>query len=490
MTGDTTEAESPPGSGAEYARLAEYAVRRLSRYIEECHRAIEPVSGIAPLSEVIVKLSLDRWIREGGMDAGAFESFLEEYLRYSARLHSPAFIGHQTAAPDMPAAVADLIHGAINNPMAVYEMGPSAVAVEFALLNWMITKVGWQPQPQPGASGVSAHAAGVLTHGGSLANLTGLLAARARTAPEAWREGVPADLAVLVPENSHYSIARAVAILGLGERSIVRMETDERGVVRPERLDAALAQVRNEGRRCMAVVANACATATGLHDPLAAIGEFCAANGLWFHVDACHGASALLSPRYRGRLEGIGLADSLVWDAHKMLQTSSLCAALLVRDARDFEGAFHQEASYLFYGSNADGIDFARRAIECTKAGLGLKVFLNLAMRGEAGLGEFVESRYRLTHEFWQRLRGRAGFDCPYEPESNILCFRYGEDDALQIAIRDRLLRSGRFHMTSAVVGGNRYLRLTVINPHTDLATLSALADAIEEIASELGGPC
>jgi len=473
---------------AEYEALAGIALARLTEYIEASRAAREPVGGHAPLAEVYAALELDRWTGPGGMDERSFAAFLDRYLSYSTRLHHPATVGHQTPPPEAPAAVADLIHGAINNPMAIYEMGPSAVAVEFAVLNWMIARIGWTPQPLPSAEATGGHAAGVLTHGGSLANLTGLLAARAAAAPQAWEEGVPADLAVLVPENSHYSVARAVAIMGLGSRAIYPMETDHRGVVRADRLESALERLQADGRRCMAVVANACATATGLHDPLRPMGEFCREHGLWFHVDACHGASALLSRRYRHLLEGLELADSVVWDAHKMLQTSTLCAALLVRDAAAFQATFHQEASYLFYGDDRYGIDFVWRAVECTKAGLGLKVLLNLAFRGERGLAAYVEGRYAMAREFHELIRARPGFECPYEPESNILCFRYGDDDALQVRIRERLLRAGRYHVTSTLLNGRRFLRLTVINPLTDTATLAGLLDAIEETAAELSG--
>ena len=119
---------------AEYRRAASDAVERLARYVEDCRGGAEPVSGHAPLAEVYDALELERWVRDAGMDRAGFAAFLDAYLAYSARLHHPGFIAHQTAVPDGPAALADLIHGAINNPMAVYEMGPSAVAVEFAVL--------------------------------------------------------------------------------------------------------------------------------------------------------------------------------------------------------------------------------------------------------------------------------------------------------------------------------------------------------------------
>jgi L-2,4-diaminobutyrate decarboxylase len=199
-------------------------------------------------------------------------------------------------------------------------------------------------------------------------------------------------------------------------------------------------------------------------------------------VDGAHGASALLSPRHRHLLAGIEQADSVVWDAHKMLRTSSLCASVLVRRARDLPGAFQQEASYLFYEVDASP-DIIDRAIECTKAPLGVKLFLNLAWRGEAGLGEYVADTYDRAQRFHDVIAARPGFGCPYRPESNILCFRYGTDSAQQLEIRERLIQSGEFHLSSVELGGRRHLRIVVMSPSTDEAAIERLLDAIERVA-------
>ena len=196
----------------------------------------------------------------------------------------------------------------------------------------MLEKVGWPPVPldRQQRTADSPCGGGVLTHGGSLANLTALLVARNRLAPEVWDTGVPADLVLMAPAESHYSIARAAGILGLGQKAICRLEVDARGAIIPERLEAAYERLRAEGKRPMALVANACTTAVGIYDPLQEIGEFCRRHQLWLHVDGAHGASALLSAKHKHLLRGIEQADSLTWDAHKMLQTPVLCAALLV----------------------------------------------------------------------------------------------------------------------------------------------------------------
>lgn len=486
---DTLGPDAAPDSPEEldaFDALIGDALKRLRTHVEDASRGESPGTGYAPLRDIYESLEVARWLPDGGMDREGFNRFLEHYLNHSVKLHHPAYIAHQVGIPDYPGAIAATMNGLLNNPMAIYEMGPSAATLEFAVINWMLNKVGWASQPFPDeASGVEG-SAGVLTHGGSLANLTGLLAARARVAPDAWERGTPHDLAVLAPANCHYSVARAVSILGLGADAVIPMDVTEHGVIRPERLPDALKRARDAGRRPMALIANACSTATGLHDPLRVIGEFCCEHGIWYHVDACHGATALLSEHSRHYLDGIELADAVVWDAHKMMQVPVLCAALLLRDGRDFDRAFHQEASYLAYGHDRDGYDSLPRAVECTKASLGLKIFLGVAFRGERALGAYVDDRYAMARRAYEIISAHPDFTCPYEPESNILCFRYGDDDDLQKPIRDAMVRERSFHLTSATVDGRTYLRITVMNKHTDEATIERLLTQIEDTAATL----
>jgi L-2,4-diaminobutyrate decarboxylase len=439
----------------DYAPAAHVAVDLLADYVAGARAGAGPVTNPADPDEIASELELDRWIRDGGMDADALEDWLPRYLSATVRLHHPGSIAHQVATPSAGAALADLVHGVTNNPMAKYEMGPAGATIERAVVGWMLAKVGFDPD----AGG------GVLTHGGSLANLTALLAARAHVAPDAWNAGVPNDLALLAPPSAHYSVNRAAAILGLGERAMIALEVDELERIRPDRLTEALGRCAAAGRRPLAIVATAPATSTGLHDDLPSIGAFCADHGIWFHVDAAHGGSALLSERHRGLLTGTELADSVVWDAHKMLRTTALCAAVLVKREGDLPAAFKQQGDYMAGGHDGLGFDLYDRALETTKAGLGLKVFLSLAWAGEGGLGEYVASRYELTRRFHEALEREPGITCPYVPESNILCFRMDGHD--QLELREQILAGGRIHLSSTTIAGERHLRMVVTAPAT-----------------------
>ena len=462
----------------EYERAAALAVAAVSEYVGESQAGEASAVSRAPLAQVSDELDLRALLRDGGLDLESFEPWLQALLRHTTRLHHPGELAHQVASPDVPAALGDLIHGAANQPTSIYEMGAATSAIEAAVVEWMTERLGWD-----------AEAGGVLTHGGSLATFTALLAARAAAAPDAWRDGMAPGLAVLAPPSAHYSVKRSVAMLGLGERAVIPLEVDELERIRPERLEAALERARGDGLRPMALAAAACATSTGLHDDLEAVGRFCREHGMWFHVDAAHGASALLSPRHRGLLRGIEQADSVIWDAHKMLRTSSLCAAVLLRHERRLEAAFQQQAAYLFYDDGGEGEadlgpDLLGRQLECTKAPLGLKIFLNLAWRGERGLGEYVAGQYDKTARFFELIEAREGFECLCAPESNILCFRYGRDGDEQVRLRQRLLAEGRFHLSSTEVDGERWLRMSVMAPATDESTIEALLDAIERLGS------
>jgi L-2,4-diaminobutyrate decarboxylase len=463
----------------EYERLAAIAVDAVARYVGESQAGDVPIVSPPPLPELVDGLDLRGLIRRGGLDAESFEPWLRRVLEHSTRLHHPGVIAHQIGAPDVPAALADLVHGAINQPMSIYEMGPAAHAAETVVVEWMAEQIGW-----------GGGAGGVLTHGGSLANLTALLAARAAAAPDAWTDGVDGTLAVLAPPSTHYSVRRSVAMLGLGERAVVDLEVDEEERIVPAALGEALERTRAAGRRPMALVAAACATSTGLHDDIDAVGSFCQEHGIWFHVDAAHGAPALLSPPHRHLLRGIERADSVIWDAHKMMRTSSIAAAVLVREAGRLEAAFRQRAAYLIYEDSEEaGPSLLERQVECTKAPLGMRIFMNLAFRGEEGVGRYVGEQYDKTLRFWELIRAREGFECLSRPESNILCFRYGRDSELQVRLRERLLRDRRFHLSSTVVNGERWLRMSVMAPATSEQTIEELLDAIETAASRTSDP-
>jgi L-2,4-diaminobutyrate decarboxylase len=438
-------------------------------------------------SFLVKELNVARWIKNGGINADNVNQFLKAYLDNSQRMHHPHYIGHQVSSSHLASAIADFIHGVINNPSAIYEMGPSAAVIEQTIINWMLDKAGWfKGDTIDDFRNIQGNGGGVLTHGGSMANLTALLSARARIAPQAWDEGNPDNLVVMGSENAHYSVARSISIMGMGKKNLVSVPTTKSEVLKPEHLEAIYQKTKDEGKKVMAVIANACATSTGLYDPIDEIGAFCNEHDLWYHVDGAHGASALVSKKESGLLKGLHRADSMIWDTHKMLRTTTLCAAVLFKDAKNLHTTFQQKGSYLFHDKEKPGFDLMPYTIECTKSELGTKLFWVLAAEGEQGIADYIDRQFSITKAFHKIIASAPDFECPYFPESNILCFRYNagpETNDFQLNLRNELVKSGEFYITSTEIGGIRYLRLTVINALTDTHHINKLLEAIRNIA-------
>ncbi len=407
-----------------------------------------------------------------------------EMLERSHHLHHPRYMGHQVSVPAPIAAVADLFASVLNNGLAIYEMGPVGLAVERACVAWMNTKLGY-----------GDGADGFFTSGGSLGNLTALLAARqAKAGWDVWREGAAGGppLCVLVSEEAHYCVARAAQVMGLGSGGVGLIETDERHRVTRAGLERAFEKAERNGRRVIAIVASCCTTSTGSYDPIPVFADFASERDLWLHVDGAHGASVAISPKLRGRIHGIERADSVVWDAHKLLAVPSLSTAVLFRDGRRSHEALAQSAAYLLDDSARENWwDGARRTIECTRRLLSLPLYTLLACCGEDALVRHVETLHDSADRFARIIAQTDGFSLALEPESNIVCFRCEPEgcpneelDALQIRLRETVVREGSFFIVRTTLRGRVWLRCTLMNPATSEADMRALLARLRQLAT------
>ncbi len=473
----------------DFLSFGNLVIRRLAEYVQDSRHGQDKVLLQIPPDVLARDLKLEKWVKNGGIDLKGMDDFLSVYLKNSQHLHHPNYMGHQVTSPHLASSMADLIHGVINNPMAIYEMGPSAAVIEKFLIQWMLQKIGWYSGNLNDFDDDPNQGAGIMTHGGSLANLTALTAARSAADPDAWSTGISKNLVVLAPEEVHYSIARSIAILGLGSNALIPLPVDKHFRIKPHKLKEIYKQITSEGKKIMAVVINACATATGLYDPVEEVALFCNAHDLWLHVDGAHGMSALLSNREKHKLRGIKMANSAIWDAHKMLRTSALAAAVLFRKKEFMENAFQQKGSYLFHDKEGIGFDLMPYTIECTKTALATKLFWVLAAQGEKGLSRYIEDMTDITLKFYHLLKDRIDFECPYKPESNILCFRYlgvPPDNDSQLKLRNKIIQRGKHYITSTEIGGIRYLRTVILNEFSAQTHLEALIKEIIFVAKTL----
>ena len=463
---------------------------QLKEYISKSNNGNTVVLNQQAPEVIAQELQLKERLENGFKDENDLLYFTQTYLQHTNHLTHPHYYGHQVAVPQELSGIPELIHGTINNPSSLYEMGPAGGTLEGFMINWMLDKVGWlQGKDYYNFKFESGSSSGLLTHGGSVANLTALAAARAKAAPDAWQYGNPKNLVVMGAATAHYSIARALSLLGMGSEAFVPVPVDENEVMQAEYLENIYDDLKSKNKQVMCVVANACATSTGLFDPIESIGDFCQKHQLWFHVDGAHGAAALAGEKYTHLLKGIDKASSIIWDAHKMMRVPALCTAVLFRDFKDQAGAFQQKGSYVFHDDEVVGMDSMPYTVECTKSALGTKLFWAFALEGQKAIGHYVDNSFQLTQEFYEFLQNENGFETPYTPQSNILCFRYTADnstDAFQKQLRYQIINDKKHYLTSCIMNGKRYLRVVLMNPSTTLDHLKALIATIRSTSKSL----
>ena len=402
-----------------------------------------------------------------------FKSIIEN----SIHLHNPNYMGHQLCPPAPIASLIGLVGELLNNGMAIYEMGPAATAIEKVIIDLIAKKVGYDSQSD-----------GFITSGGTIGNLTALLAARqVAFEKDIWEDGLDDNLGVIISGEAHYSVDRALRIMGFGSKGIIKVPVDDNFAIRIDLLDSYYKKAAENGINIIAAVGSAPSTSTGIYDDLLEMSKFCNEKGIWFHVDAAHGGGVIFSDKYKYLMEGAQYADSVLMDGHKMLMTPALLTMVIFKSANNSYSTFNQKAQYLWEKSqDEEWFNLARRTLECTKLMMSIKLYSILALYGEDAFDLYVTHLYDISKNFSSIIKGNNVFELALEPQSNIICFRYSPNrqrsldlDELDSFIREKLLREGDFYIVKTLFRGSVYLRTTIINPMTSIANFNQLLERI-----------
>jgi L-2,4-diaminobutyrate decarboxylase len=426
---------------------------------------------------------LDYWrdylTKEKGID-----DYFGKLVKQSIHLHHPQYMGHQISPPAPYAALSALLTDMMNNGMGVYEMGGPSTAIEKVVIETIANAMGYD-----------GNSDGFLTSGGTLANLTALLTARAQVKDRhIWTEGLGnKNLALMVSEQAHYCVDRAARIMGLGSEGIVKIPANEKFQLNTNLLEEYYQKVVDSGRELFAIVGSACTTSTGSYDDLEAIGRFARDKGLWFHVDGAHGGAVVFSEKYRHLAKGIEKADSVIIDCHKMMMTPSVTTAVIYKEGQDSFTTFSQNANYLFEkDQDREWYNLAKRTFECTKLMMGVKFYSILQAHGTAAIGAFVTTLHDNAQLFAEKIKADPAFELANYPESNIVCYRLlknGVDETqlntLNAHIRRKILEKGAYYIVQTVLNGKVYLRNTMMNPFTEKEDMEGLLLELKKLGSD-----
>jgi aromatic-L-amino-acid/L-tryptophan decarboxylase len=407
--------------------------------------------------------------------------FRETIIPFSRQNAHPRMFGYVQSPGTALAALADLLASTLNANLTVWRSAPAPVELERLTIDWIRQILGF-----------NAGAGGLFVSGGSMANLIGIAMARQT------KNNSPGRLQMYASSETHFSVAKAAALLGIGRENVRSVAVDERFRIRTDDLVAKITADLEAGYVPSCVVANAGTVNTGAVDPLPEIREIADRFQLWMHVDGSYGAFAVLAESARELFAGMEQADSIALDPHKWLYLPVDVGCVVYRDPEIARAAFAHEAEYTrMFGEEADeafvcwdyGPELSRRF-------RALKVWMLLKGVGLDSLGAAIESNLACARYLESMVRASDDFEMVAPVELSIFCFRHvpvqlrTQSPKAIDAFNERLLvalqRDGSSYLSNATLGGRFALRGCVLNYRTTLRDMEILLDDLRRVAKSL----
>ena len=424
--------------------------------------------------------------RAPGDLAAAHADFMRDVLPFAAGNVHPAFMGWVHGAGNVAGMLAEMLAAGLNANLGGRDHAP--IEVERQIARWAAQLFGFPPS-----------ATGLFVTGTSMANMLGVLIARADAFGLAVRrKGVAAYRKRPVAYTSaaaHGCIAQAMDLCGLGSDALRLIPTNARHQIDPAALADAIAADRAAGFTPFVVVGTAGTVDVGAIDDLAMLADIAQREALWFHVDGAFGALAILAPELAPRLAGIERADSLALDFHKWGQVPYDAGFILVRDGELHRRTFAAQAAYLrretrgLAGGSPWPCDFGP---DLSRGFRALKTWFTLKVYGTDALGAVIAHTCELARHLERRIEATPQLELLAPVELNIVCFRHrgAEPDALNARIVADLQESGIAAPSTTTIGGRLAIRAAIVNHRTQERDVDALVDAVVALGAVNAASC
>lgn len=370
------------------------------------------------------------------------------------------------------AVLAEMLAAVLNTSMYTYKAAGVQVILEQILLDKMAALAGM--------SGGD----GLFTPGGSMSNLAAMIIARNEKVSGTREEGLPGGRHMMYTSaESHYSVRKNAGLIGLGRENVRKVPVDSAGRMLPDELERMIKEDQERGNHPTMVITTSGTTVMGAFDPIKPIVEIGHRHDLWVHVDGAFGGSALLSKEHAALMEGVGLADSLTWDAHKMMGVPLICSVMLTREPGLTSKHFDEAATYLFQ-QDEDRLNPGTRSLQCGRRNDALKLWAAWQHLGDSGYEKRLHRQMELAAHFRDRVSRDPELTLSFEPEWINVCFEVTGKPSDKIC--DLLDKRQLAKLGWGIVFGRRVIRMVCVNPALSEADLDELLANVKLVAKEL----
>lgn len=405
---------------------------------------------------------------------------LNTILPRAGRIDHPRFFAFIPSSPTWPGLLGDVLASGFNVFQGTWLESAGPSQVELVVLDWFREWLGF---PETGG--------GVLTSGGSAANLGALVAAREAA-------GNPAGAVVYVSDQGHSSLERAALIAGIPGERVRKIATDCFFRMDLDALASAIAEDGNAGLTPLCICANAGATSTGAIDELDGIADIAERENVWFHVDGAYGGFSVLVPEERENFRGMERADSVTLDPHKWLFQSYETGCLMVRDTGPLESAFRILPDYLQDTDlGREQVNFADRGVQLSRSFRALKIWMSIQTLGLGAFRDTIRQGITFAKRAESYIQNSTHLEMLGPSSLGIVCFRYQPSgpplraealEELNQAIQHDVVSRGISMMSSTRLRGTFSLRLCIMNYRSTWADVRETLEALEEAGGRLSG--
>jgi len=396
----------------------------------------------------------------------------------------PSFFAYFPANTSYPSILGDLAAAGLGVNGMSWATSPACTEVETLMLDWMAELLGLPDRFRSNGPG-----GGVIQGSASEATLCAMLAARQRATQGAVNaSGMPGDLVAYATSQAHSSIEKGVRIAGVGTDNLRVVAHDGAFAMRPDALEAAIAEDRAAGRRPFFVCATAGTTSTTAFDPVPQLAAICRRDGVWLHVDAAHAGIAALCPELRWVNAGLDQADSYCTNPHKWMGVNFDCDLFWVADRTALLGALSILPEYLRTAAGEAGavIDYRDWQIPLGRRFRSLKLWFTLRCDGVAPIQAMIRDHVAWTQELAGWVAGDDRFEIVAPHPLDLVCFAHRGGDEATDAMIAAANASGAALFTRSVAGGRTFVRVSVGGRMTERRHVEAAWALLQSTASTL----
>ena len=467
----------------EFRRYGHEFVEWMADYLETVEQY--PVRAQVQPGEIAARLPASP-PAEGEPMSRIFEDFERDVLPGITHWQHPNFHAYFPANSSPPSVLAEMLTATLAAQCMLWQTSPAATEMETRMLDWLRQMIG-----------LPEGFAGVIQDSASSAQLCAVLTAREKAT--GWKVnqvglGAVPRLTVYASAEAHSSVEKGVGIAGIGRENLRKIPTDADHAMDPGALERAIEADRAADAVPCCVVASLGATGVGSIDPLRAIGEICARQDLYLHVDAAWAGSALICEEWRWMIHGIEHVDSFVFNPHKWLLTNFDCSAHFVREPDALVQTLGISPAYLRTREGDRVIDYRDWHVPLGRRFRALKLWFVIRSYGVDRLKAMIRTHIALAQELSEEVAAAPDFELTSPPRLALFSFRYrpaGIDDGDQLdELNERLLNAvnddGRIYLTQTRLNGNYTIRFSVGQPRTTRAHVQKAWSVIQEIARAL----